>query len=201
MPEPPALYVPEAQRPRRGFHLLLRTAGDPHAVASAVQSAVWRVDSEQPIAGVQTVEEHIDEQLAGPDLLARVLLQLGLLTLALAAIGIYGVMAYAVTQQGAEIGVRMAMGARPRQILGRVTRQGLTLAAVGLVLGIPLAGGVVYLISGMLRGGTSELGPTQGITVGPMVEVSLLLAAVGLVACALPALRATRVDPVRVLRD
>jgi len=194
-----AIYFPMAQRPFPGLWIVLRAAGDPHALAGATQTAVWAVDADQPVNAIQTMNEHMSSTLAGPNLLTQILFVVGGLALGLAAIGIYGVMAYSVSQQTNEIGIRMALGAKPAQILTRVTRQGIKLAALGLVLGAPAAALVVVFISRMLR--TGEISNVSGIAATPIVLVSATLATVALVACILPARRATKIDPVLALQQ
>ena len=194
-----AIYFPMAQRPLRGLWIVLRAAGDPHALAAATQTAVWAVDADQPINAIQTMNEHMSSALAGPNLLTQILFVVGGLALGLAAIGIYGVMAYSVSQQTNEIGIRMALGAKPGQILTGVTRQGIKLAALGLVLGAPAAALVVVFISRIFQ--TGDISGVGGIAATPIVLVSATLATVALVACILPARRATKIDPVVALQQ
>ena len=140
-------------------------------------------------------------QLAGPAMISRILFGVGLLALALAAIGVYGVMAFHVAQQTGEIGIRIALGARPGQILGRVTRQGLVLTVAGLLLGIPGGAIVVRMIGTLFVAAQSDgLTNVAGTDWQPLAAVALLLTTVGLAACLLPARRATRVDPVAALQ-
>ncbi len=202
-PLEPAVYFPLAQHPARRLYAVVRASGgDPYLLAEPVRQAIWRVDPEQPISEVRTMEEHMATQLAGPNVIARVLFGVGFLALALAAMGTYGVMSFAVSQQTGEIGLRMALGARPGQILGRVTRQGAGLAAVGLLLGIPASAAVVRLIHGLFEAAARDgLNPTGGLPIQPMLEVGAVLALVGFVACYLPARRATRIDPVAALQN
>jgi putative ABC transport system permease protein len=199
----PAVYFPMAQRPARGMRMVLRAPGDPLVLAGAAQDAVWQVDSDQPIALVQTMDQHIEAELAGPTIMSQILFFVGFLALALAAIGIYGVMAYSVSQQTGEIGIRMALGAKPRQVLTRVTRQGATLAGMGLLLGVPLAALVVFFIGSVVSTASADglqvSEASRVATVTPLVSVSLILAAVGLIACYLPARRATKIDPMVAL--
>ena len=194
-----AIYFPMAQRPLRSLWIVLRAAGDPHALAGATQTAVWAVDADQPVSAIQTMSEHMSSTLAGPNLLTQILFVVGGLALGLAAIGIYGVMAYSVSQQTNEIGIRMALGAKPAQILTRVTRQGIKLAALGLALGAPAAALVVTFISRILQ--TGDISDVGGIAATPIVLVSATLATVALVACVLPARRATKIDPVVALQQ
>ncbi len=202
-PIAPAVYFPLAQHPVRRLYAVVRApAGDPYLLAEPVRRAIWRVDPEQPISEVRTIEEHVAIQLGGPNVIARVLFAVGLLALVLAAMGTYGVMSFAVSQQTGEIGLRMALGARPGQILARVTRQGAVLAAIGLLVGIPASAVVVRLIHGLFQAAASDgLNPVGGIPIQPILEVGAALALVGLVACYLPARRATRIDPVAALQN
>ncbi len=201
MPTEPIVYFPMAQRPVRLVNAVLRTSVEPRDVTAAVRQALWAVDPEQPIASVRTLEEHIDFMLAGPNMLSALLYQLGILTLALASIGIYGVMAYAVSQQTREIGIRMALGAVSGQVLRGVMGQGMRLTSIGLVAGVLPAIGVGYAIlsipasipdAGVLEFSLSPL---------PIAAVVLILGAVGLIASLLPARRATRIDPIVAFRE
>lgn len=195
------VYFPMAQRPVRSIGLMIRTPNDPYQVAAPAQRAIWSVDPDQPVFAVQTLEEYIDTQLAGPAMLGELLYLVGLLALALAAMGIYGVMAYSVTQQTNEIGIRMALGAKPRQVLARITRQGAKLAGAGLVIGAPAGFIVIRIIGGLpvdIPGATTGM---SAVDLLPTAAVTALLAGVGLTACLLPARRATRIDPVAALRE
>ena len=202
-PLAPAVYFPLAQHPVRRLYALARVpAGDPYQLAEPVRQAIWRVDPEQPISELRTMEEHVTSQLAGPTVIAQVLFSVGLLALALAAMGTYGVMSFAVSQQTGEIGVRMALGARPGQILARVTRQGAVLTTLGLLVGIPASAVVIRLIESLFEAAASDgLNPVAGIPIQPILEVGAVLALVGFVACYLPARRATRIDPVTALQN
>ncbi len=202
-PIPPAVYFPLAQHPVRSLYAIVRaSSGDPYLLAEPVRQAIRRVDSEQPISQLQTMEEHIATQIAGPTVIARVLFGVGLLALVLAAMGTYGIMSFAVSQQTGEIGLRMALGARPGQILARITRQGASLAAIGLLLGIPASAAVVQLIQGLNEASASDgLDPIGGVPLQPIFEVGGVLALVGFIACYLPARRATRIDPVTALQS
>lgn len=200
LPIAPSVYFPIAQEPVRNLRMIFRTQGDPHLTVAAVESMVTGIDPEQPIYAVQTMKEHVALQLAGPSIMAKILLVVGALALALAAIGIYGVMAYNVSLRSREIGIRMALGAAPRSVLAAVTGQGVSLAGVGLLAGTPLAATIVLLIARILTN-PAELGAANSavVTMGPIAAVSAVLAIVGGVASYLPARRAVRVDPVQVL--
>jgi putative ABC transport system permease protein len=200
-PVDPTIYFPMAQRPVRVNRALIRGTGDPNDLARPAQEAIWRVDPEQPIAAVQTLEEFIEVQLAGPDMLVQLLYTVGSLTLALAAIGIYGVMAYAVSQQTKEIGIRVALGAAPRQVLARVTKQGVKLAAIGLLVGTPAAYVVGRLILQIPTTIPNGIVLEIDVSAMPIIVVSIILASVGFVASYLPARRATRIDPIVAIRE
>ncbi len=196
-----AVYFPQSQVPVRSTNILVRAQGDPYQLVGPVQSLIWEIDRDQPITAAQTLDEYMATQLAGPNTMTQLLFVVGLLTLALAAIGIYGVMAYSVSQQTNEIGVRIALGAKPRQVLLRVGRQGLRLAATGLLLGVPLAALVVGFINSVVTGAANEgLNATASISPAPIAAVAATLAGVGLVACAIPARRATKIDPMVALQ-
>jgi putative ABC transport system permease protein len=188
-------YVPAAQIPLRSPSFALRTPGDPETLAADVRRAVWAVNPDQPIAQLRSLDAHVQESLAGPRAIATFLAFMGAIALALAAMGIYGVMAHAVAQQQREIGIRMALGAGRGTVVAMVTRTGLTLAGVGMLLGIPLA----YL---MYRGVASAFNIFEGdVGVGYAAGVAAALAAVALLATWLPARRASGVQPVAALRD
>lgn len=155
-PHDPTIYFPLAQRPVRSLFVLLRAPSAPYSLADSAQRGIWEIDPDQPIAAIQTLDEHIEAQLSGPDIIARILAAVGLLALVLAAIGIYGIMAFSVARSTNEIGIRMALGARPGQILSRVTRQGAVLAGLGLLLGVPAAAVIVRLIGSMSEAAARE---------------------------------------------
>ncbi len=195
------VYFPIAQRPVQRIFMAIRANGDPHVLAAPVQEAVWEIDSDQPITSVTTMEEHFKSMLAGPNFMAAILVIVGLLALGLAAVGIYGVMSYSVSQRTNELGIRMALGASPRQVLAKVASQGITLAGVGLLMGVPGAVLVVGAIGKIMAAGSSNgLTFARSIDLTPILGVSGILALVGLVACYLPARRATKIDPVVALQ-
>jgi putative ABC transport system permease protein len=189
------IYVPVAQAPLRTPNYAIRVEGDPNALAADVRRAVWAVNPDPPVALLRTLDAHVAESLAGPRAISVFLLGMGAITLLLAAMGIYGVMARSVTQQQREIGIRMALGAERASVVGMVTRSGLGLAGIGMLLGLPLA----YV---MYRGVASALNlfenPT-GLTYAAWVTFVLALVAVA--STWLPARRASRVEPVAALRE
>jgi predicted permease len=189
----PFAYFALAQGNSTTLTLLVRTSGDPESMAGPVREEVRRLDATMPVYGVKSLSRHMALSLFPARVAASLLGAFGLLALTLAAIGVYGVMAYSVAQRTREIGIRMALGARPADVLRMVVRQGLQMSAVGLVAGLVGALAVTQLMSSLLYGVTSTDVPTY-------VLISLLLAAVVLLASSVPALRAARVDPIRALR-
>ncbi len=191
----PEIYLPMAQAGSRFLQLVARSPSlAPDALGETMRQAVAQVDAAQPIANVVSVEEQVRSTLAPERFVTGLLSIFAALALALAAIGLYGVMAYAVGQRTREIGIRMALGARPGTVLGLVLRQGGLLLAGGLVLGTFAAWGVVRLLGDLLYG-VERFDPA---TVGVMAAV---LAATALAASWWPARRAARVDPVEALRS
>ncbi len=190
-----AVYVPLAQHPPRAPSFAVRVAGDPTSVAGDVRHAVWSVDPDQPVAHVQTLDAFVAESLAGPRTISQFLGVMGVVALLLAALGIYGVMAHAVTQQQREIGIRMALGAGRGSVVGMVTRSGLTLAGAGMLLGLPLA----WLMYTRAAGALDLFEARSGLTWAGGVVVALSIVAT--VATWLPAHRASGIHPVAALRD
>ncbi|MEK6281426.1 MAG: ABC transporter permease [Acidobacteriota bacterium] len=192
---PPTIYVPWLQE-LRGVGAVtfeVRTAGDPMAFVTAIRQAVRAVDPNLPVAGVTTQIEVANESLMIERLFARLLSLFGLLALLLAAIGLYGVMAYAVTQRTKEIGIRIALGAQRYDVLKLVLSQGMILTGIGVVLGAGGAVGLTRLMKSMLFG----VSATDPVT---FIAIALFLAAVALLASYIPARRATKVDPLVALR-
>lgn len=190
-----AFYVPAAQAPLRDPSFALRTQGEPEALAADVRRAVWAVNPDQPIVQLRSLDAHVRESLAGPGAIATFLSFMGVIALALAAMGIYGVMAHAVAQQQREIGIRMALGAGRGTVVRMVTRSGLALAGGGMLLGLPLAF-VAYRVSvNIFNLFQADVG------VGYAAGVAAALAGVAFLATWLPARRASGVEPVAALRD
>jgi predicted permease len=192
---PPTVYIPWLQE-LRGVGAVtfeVRTAGDPVASVTAIRQAVREVDPNLPVAAVRTQAEQANESLRMERLFARLLSLFGLLALLLAAIGLYGVMAYSVAQRTKEIGIRMALGAQRHNVLKLVISQGMILTLIGVVLGTGGAIGLTRLIKSQLFG----VSATDPLT---FVAIALLLAAVALLASYIPARRATKVDPLVALR-
>lgn len=187
-----AYYFTYKQRPPGFMSLVVRSDAEPTLLTSSVREAVTRIDSELPLYGVQTLDSRIADSLRArrsPMLLLGIFSAVALF---LAAVGIYGVLAYSVTQRTREIGIRLAMGSTAGDLFRMVLSQGARVVAVGLVLGLLGTFAMLRLIQSLLFG-------VEATNPGVMAGVAGLLAATGLLACLLPARRATRIDPVTAL--
>ena len=189
----PDFYVPHAQDSWSSMVLVARTKVEPAAMAAPVRQELWSIDKDQPVFDVRTMGEVRAISLALYSFSSVMLGIFAVLALLLAAIGIYGVMAYAVTQRTHEIGIRMALGARASDVLKLVVRNGMGLALIGVVLGLAGSWALTRFISSLLVG-------TSATDVWTLSIVSLSLLSVALLACYIPARRATRVDPLVALR-
>ncbi|HEX9894410.1 MAG TPA: ABC transporter permease [Gemmatimonadales bacterium] len=192
-PAPPIVYYPALQRTARSPQLILRSSGDPAALAGPVREALGALAPNLPIYAVRTLEEHIQEQNTGNTIMPKLLSTFGALALLLALLGVYGVMAYTVTQRERELGIRRVLGAQVKDISWLVLGHGLRLAGIGAVIGLLIALGVTRSLSTFLLG-VSAFDPV----VFAGVTVSLVAATVA--ASTLPAKRATAVDPGVALR-
>jgi predicted permease len=187
-----AYYFPMAQQPGTFFTLAVRTGGDPEALAEPLRRVVSELDPELPLFSVQTMEERVAGSVATRRSAMLLTLGFGALALFLAALGIYGVLAYTVSRRRREIGVRMALGSTTRRIFRLVMREGMALVLAGAAAGAAGAFALRRTIESQLYG----VGP---LAPGVLVPVALLLTAMAVVACLGPAWRATRVDPVAAL--
>jgi len=189
----PFFYVPLLQHPRGGITLHVRADGAPEGLAAAVRREVRALDPSLPVFDVKTMKEHLGLSLLPARLAGSALGAFGLVALLLGAVGIYGVMAYWVSQRTREMGVRIALGANPRDLLSMVIAQGMGLAAVGVAAGLAAA-----LAAG--RAVSSHLYGVDGTDLATFVAVPVGLAAVALLAVYVPARRAMKVDPMVALR-
>jgi putative ABC transport system permease protein len=193
LPANDLLYVPFAQYPQNSPALLARTQGDPMAVARTVVQRLYEVDPNQPAGRIQSLEQYRADSIAAPRLTAKLLGLFALLALAIAAAGIGGVMALSVSQRTHEIGVRMAIGARPAEIIRMILGQGMGLAIAGVAIGLLGAFSLTHAVKSLLFGVT----PTDPLT---FFSVASVLGAAAFVACFVPAHRASRIDPNIALR-
>jgi putative ABC transport system permease protein len=186
-------YLPHAQDSWNAMVLVAKTKVEPMSLAAPIRQEVWSIDKDQPVFDVRTMQQVRAISVA---LYSFSSISLGVfagVALLLAAIGIYGVMSYAVTQRTQEIGIRMALGARGRDVVQMVIKSGMTLAVIGIFLGLGGAWGLTRYMSSLLVG----VSPTDALT---LTAVSLCLLLVALLACYIPARRATKVDPLIALR-
>jgi putative ABC transport system permease protein len=192
-PPPDEVYYPMRQLGRPGMALVARTDGDPNALQSILRSAVASVDKDQPISFFQTMDTAIAQSLGVQRIVASLTAIFAGIALVLAAVGLYSVLAYAVAQRTSEIGIRMALGAQPGQVVALILRGGLKLVALGLVVGLAAAAGTARLIQSLLF----SVEPFDPLIYG---GVAVLFALIAAIACLLPSLRASRVDPLIALR-
>jgi putative ABC transport system permease protein len=186
-------YVPHAQDAWQSMVLVAKTKVEPATMAAPIRQQVWTIDKDQPVFEVHTMGEVRAMSLALHSFSSVMLSIFAGVALLLAAIGIYGVMFYAVTQRTQEIGIRMALGARGLDVLKLMIRNGMSLALIGVAAGLAGAYGVTRLLASLLFG----VSPTDFLTFG---SVTLGLLLVALLACYIPARRATKVDPLVALR-
>jgi putative ABC transport system permease protein len=190
----PAVYIAHSQEPSLAASIVVRSPGSPTSLAAAVRASIARIDPEQGVSQVAPLETIVANASARPRVQAGVFGAFGVLALVIAAVGLYGVMAYGVEQRRREMALKLALGAPPRRLLGSVVREGVGLSAVGAMVGVVLAWAASGSLDGLLY---------QTRTTDPAIlsGVALTLIGVACVATLAPALRATRVDPLAVLRD
>ena len=190
----PALYLAAAQAPSWSLSLIVKTeTSDPLSLTAAVRDEIRKLDPELPIAQISTLEQRLAGAIAQPKFRTALIALFAVVALILACVGIYGVMSYSVTQRTHEIGIRMALGAQAGDVLKMVIRQGLTVVATGVVIGLAASFALTRLMSSLLF----EVKATDPQT---FVTTALLLGLTALVACYIPARRATKVDPMVALR-
>jgi macrolide transport system ATP-binding/permease protein len=192
-PPGPLLYLPLAQSYKANVVLHVRTAVAPESVVPALRREVHALDQDLPLYGITVMNEHVRATLTPQRLLAYLVGGFAILALVLAAIGLYGLLSYTVTERTPEIGIRMALGADKRDVMRLFVTGGMRLALFGVVLGSLAAAGLTPLMKNLLFG----VGPLDPVT---LVAVPVLLLSVALMACSLPAYRAARADPKIALR-
>jgi ABC-type lipoprotein release transport system permease subunit len=192
------MYVPYRQAdqvlPVGAMSIVMRTTGDPLAQANSLRAVAQRIDPNQPITGIRTMEENVAQSISEPRFRTTLLAAFAGVALVLAAIGIFGVMAYSVTQRTREMGVRMALGASRGGVLRLVLAHGVRLTLLGVGIGVTASFLVTRYVSGMLF----NVHPYDPMT---LIEVAAGLVVVSLCACYIPAMRATRVSPSAALRE
>ncbi len=192
-PPLPFIYIPLAQEMQLNMTVLVRATADPASLLPAIRSELQQLDRNVPVYAVKTMSEQIDAALSADRMTAVLLGIFGGAALLLATVGLYGVMSYSVAQRTHEIGIRMALGAQTLDVLGLVVKNGMTLALIGVAIGLAAAFAFTRMMATLLF----EVTPTDAMTFA-IVSLGLLL--VALVACYIPARRATKVDPLVALR-
>ena len=189
----PGIYLPYVHSPAPSMTLVIRAGADPVSVAGGVRDQIRAVDADQAVSGIATLEQLVTTAIAQPRFNASLLLLFAAIAMLLAAVGIYGVMAYAVGQRTREIGLRLALGAQTSDVLRMILGQGVRLAVIGVVIGLIAAFMLTRLMESLLFG----VGATDPLT---FAVIALLLTGVALLACYIPARRATKIDPMVALR-
>jgi putative ABC transport system permease protein len=189
----PFIYYPLAQQSQNRMTLVVRSDSAPALLANAVREEVSNLDAEQAVFGIKTMEDYASDSIGQFKFTSLILTLIGMLALTLATVGIYGLMAFAISQRSHEIGVRLALGAKRSQIFGQVVGQGLVLAAVGVLLGV--AGGSI--VGWSMRNQLFGIEPVDPFT---MAGSAVILFLIAVLACYFPARRAAQVDPSSALR-
>lgn len=189
----PFIWFPLSQSYETDMTLVVKSAGDPQNIVSAVRNAVRSLDAGIPLASVKTLKQHLTQTLWGPQMGAVMATAFGVLAMLLATMGLYSVIAFAVRQRTRELGIRMALGAQQRQVVMMVAAQGMRLALTGILIGLPVAFAFSRLLAGLLYG-------ISGADPLIFVGVTFLLSFTGFLASYFPARRAARVNPLEALR-
>jgi putative ABC transport system permease protein len=186
-------YISAAQSPPSGMTVVLKATGDPNTLLASAREQLKAIDVDQPIYNIRSMNDIRSESVAPERLNLTLLSIFAAIALILAIVGIYGVMSYSVTQRTHEIGIRLAIGAQPRDVFRMILGHGMLLTLIGIGAGLLGAFGLTRLMATMLFG----VKPTDPLT---FAGVAVLLTAVALIACYIPGRRATKVDPVNSLR-
>ena len=189
----PFFYYSIGQRRPSPMLMVVRAGVDPRSLVGAIRSEVQAIDRRVPLSGVKTMDQHKTYALWAPNMAATFSVAFAVVAILLSAVGLYSVMAYVVSQRTREVGIRMALGANRSDVMKMITRQGMRLAVVGVLIGFLLSLALAQVLSSLLIG-------VSGYDVTIFILVPVLLSTVGLVACYLPARRATKVDPLVALR-
>jgi predicted permease len=190
-----AAYFPEPQQTEKDMYLVARTSSsDPATLANAIVREIHAVDANVAVYEIRTMRDRLEHSLARRRFSSTMLGAFAVFALLLASVGVYGVMSYLVTQSRHDVGLRIALGARPGDIIGLVVRQGMELAAIGIVAGLAGAAALTRLMSSLLF----EVRATDAVT---FASVAAILAATAFLATVIPAFRATCVDPIVALRE
>ena len=192
-PVRPETFLPESQNPDNALTVVARTSGDPASLAGMLRDQVWSIDRDQSVYDIKTMDQTLSEMLSQRRFNMLLLGVFASVALLLAALGIYGVISYSVSQRTHEIGIRMAMGAQSRDVLSLVVRHGLVLTGTGIGAGLIVSFALTRLMSTLLYG----VSATDPVT---FIAIPVVLAGVALGACFVPARRASRVDPIEALR-
>ena len=192
-PPRPEVYQPDSQRSFPFMAFVVRTSADPRAIVPSLRRAAAELDPTLPLAGLKTMDEHLERSLAKPRFLSTLVAVFGALAVTLALVGIYAMMAWSVSERRQEFAIRLALGARTSALVGMVVRQALVLASIGIVAGLVGARAATGVLTGLLFG----VRPTDP---SAFALTAAIVGAVALAACYLPVRRALRVDPVSLLR-
>ena len=193
-PDPPQIYLPYAQWPMQGMSVVMKTAVPPGSLSEPARRAVYSLDGNLPVGNVRSLEEIVARSISQPRFYMTLLTLFAAVALVLAAIGIFGVLSYAVAQRTREIGIRMALGAHQSSVLGLIVREALMMTTGGVVIGVVAAFLLTEWLVAKLLFDTSPHDPVT------FIAVAVTLALVAVAAAYVPARRATRVDPIVALR-
>jgi len=189
----PTIYGPFRQAPPYYTTIMLRTPGDPLQLVSSIREQIAAIDPDLPLYNIKPMDRLITESIIGIAYVAAMTAVLGGIALVLASVGVFGIMSYSVSERAHEIGIRLSLGAQTKDILRMILRSGMTLTALGLAIGLPIAFVLARTLASLLFG-------VEAADPFSFIGLPLILAAVAALACYLPARRAARLDPLKALR-